>query len=292
MLVTITFIGTRGHFCCIKLPDKFITIGQFELFTIYGIALYRTFRDTVGAASTGFMENSMSEKMKNRWGAIFDWDGVIVDSKRLHEEAWNRIAGENNFSHTHEDFERHFGMKGEQAISNVLRWSQDADEIQWLGAKKEEHYRRLLHERDITPIEGVKQWLAILDSASVPCAVASSTPLENISSVIEKVGVKQYFSTVVSGDDVSCSKPDPEVFLLAAKRLKMEPRYCLVFEDAPAGIAAALAAKMKVIAVPTTHAKDSLRKADRVVERLDELKVDEINQWFDGVLPSSHNEAI
>jgi HAD superfamily hydrolase (TIGR01509 family) len=108
-------------------------------------------------------------------------------------------------------------------------------------------------------------WCADLRQANIPCAVASSTPLANIECVIESLGVRPFFRALVCGEDVTCGKPDPEVFLLAAARLQAPPARCVVFEDAHVGIEAGRKAGMRVIGVATTHPAHSLHGADRVV---------------------------
>jgi beta-phosphoglucomutase-like phosphatase (HAD superfamily) len=98
--------------------------------------------------------------------------------------------------------------------------------------------------------------------------------------VIGSLGIRDFFQAIVTGEDVTHGKPNPEVFLLAARKLGVAPGRCVVLEDAHVGIQAARAAGMKVIGVATTHPADSLRDADRVVHRLDELELATIQSWF------------
>jgi len=133
----------------------------------------------------------------------------------------------------------------------------------------------VVRETGIAPLPGVTEWLARLQVAAVPCAIASSTHRLNIDTTLAVLGLQPYFQQIVSAEDVTHGKPDPEVFLLAARQLDAAPERCVVFEDAHVGLEAARAAGMKVIGVATTHPAESLRDADRVVHRLDELSVDE-----------------
>jgi beta-phosphoglucomutase-like phosphatase (HAD superfamily) len=116
-----------------------------------------------------------------------------------------------------------------------------------------------------------------LRAAAVPCAIASSTPRANIDAVLIRLGLKDVFQAIVSSEDVVHGKPDPEVFLIAAERLHLEPKQAVVFEDAHVGIEAAHAAGMAVIAVATTHSLEELRAADLVVRRLDELSIAQVS---------------
>ena len=113
-------------------------------------------------------------------------------------------------------------------------------------------------------------------TAGVPCAVASSTQRLNITVVLARLGLQQAFREIVSAEDVTEGKPNPEVFEKAAARLGIEARKCVVFEDAHVGIEAGHAAGMKVVAVATTHRPEELGAADLVVRRLDELTIAQV----------------
>ena len=216
----------------------------------------------------------------NSWCAIWDWDGVVIDSSAHHRESWRRLAAENALMLPPDSFNRGFGMKNERIIPEILGWSQDPEEIARLTQRKAELYRDVIAERGIEPLPGVAEWLGELRSASVPCAIASSTSFLNIKCILDLLGWGDRFDAIVSAEDVARGKPDPQVFLLAAEKTGTPPERCVVFEDAHVGIEAARAAGMKVVAVATTHAPDALRNADRVVHRLDELTLEEIAEWF------------
>lgn len=214
------------------------------------------------------------------WYAIFDWDGVVIDSSAYHEESWERLAEEEGRTLPEDHFKRGFGMKNQKIIPEILGWTQEPEEVRRLAARKEQLYREIVEEKGIEPLPGVLHWLNELRAASVPRAIASSTERLNITLMLDMLGLEDCFATIVSGEDVSRSKPDPQTFLLAARRLGAEPRRCVVFEDAHVGVQAARAAGMRVVGVASTHAADSLRDADRVVDRLDELSAREVAGWL------------
>lgn len=216
----------------------------------------------------------------SKWGAIFDWDGVIIDSFSQHKEAWHRLAHEAGQPIPAGAFERGFGMTNDRIILEILGWPTDAREIEQLSRRKELLYRDVLGETEVEPLPGVAALLDALRAAAVPCAIASSTELENISVVLGLLGFREYFQAIVSADDVTRGKPDPEVFLLAAERLGISPQQCIVFENAVVGVRAGHAAGMKVVGVATTNPAAALDAADRVVRRLDELDVHELAHWF------------
>ena len=212
------------------------------------------------------------------FGVIFDWDGVIIDSSRQHEKAWQQLAAEEKHTLAKDFFLRSFGMKNENVIPNLLGWTNDPAEIQGLSLRKEEIYREILCRDAVSPLPGVLHLLEALTAQAVPCAIASSTPLANIECVIDRLGIRRHFRAMVTGEDVKHGKPDPEVFLLAGGKLGLAPAKCVVIEDAHVGIEAAQMAQMKVVAVATTHPAATLADADVVVNWLSELTVDTLEK--------------
>ncbi len=214
------------------------------------------------------------------WAALFDWDGVIVDSSPYHRESWERLAKEEGRDLPRGYFKKGFGMRNHTIIPEVLGWTSDPSEIERLHRRKGGIYREIIDEKGVEPLPGVESFLLELHRRGVPCAVASSTERLNIVFALEKMGMRQEFRAIVASEDVEKGKPDPEVFLTAAGILGASPRRCVVFEDAHVGIQAARSAGMVVIAVDTTHPAESLRDADRVVERLDVLDPEQIERDF------------
>jgi beta-phosphoglucomutase family hydrolase len=218
--------------------------------------------------------------MTANWGAIFDWDGVIIDSSALHEASWEMLAAENGRTLPADHFKRGFGMKNEFIIPNILSWTQDLEEIRSLSLRKEALYREAVVTRGLQPLPGVRTWLEKLAAAGVMCVIGSSTHRANIDLSLEKIGLAEFFADLVTAEDVSHGKPHPEVFLKAAQKIGRNPESCVVFEDAHVGIQAARNAQMKVIAVATTNPMEDLAAADLAVERLDQLDVEELQSWF------------
>ena len=218
----------------------------------------------------------MKTSARPPFAAIFDWDGVIIDSAQLHEQSWRHLAKELGKTVERDSFIRGFGMKSAQIIEQIHHWATEPEEVAHLANRKEELYREIVAESDIAPLPGVVEWLHKLAEAAVPCAVASSTQRLNIEVVLTRIGLQKNFAAIVSSEDVVHGKPDPEVFLKAAESLKMAPEHCVVFEDAHVGIEAAHAAGMKTVAVATTHPAETLKTADVVVGRLDQLSFEQL----------------
>lgn len=216
----------------------------------------------------------------HHWAALFDWDGVIIDSSRQHEESWDRLAAAEHRALPPGHFQRSFGMKNERIIPELLHWTTDPGEIRRLSLRKEALYREVIRERGITALPGVTTWLDALHAAGIPCVIGSSTHRENITTTLGVLGFEKHFRAIVSAEDVNHGKPDPEVFLKAAGKANAPASRCVVFEDAHVGIEAARRAGMKVVGVATTHPASALTGADQIVHRLDELTVAGLSRWF------------
>lgn len=216
------------------------------------------------------------------WGAIFDWDGVIIDSSGQHRKSWERIAAEDGRVLPDGYFTKAFGMKNERIIPEILDWEHAPEAVDRMAIRKEALYRDIVREDGIEPLPGVREWLETLQGAGVPCVIGSSTCRENIECVIDVIGLRDFFQDVVTGDDATHGKPHPEIFLVAADRLGLPPERAVVFEDALVGIEAAHRGGMKVVAVASTNSPDQLQHADRVVHQLDELSIGELSRWFPG----------
>ena len=214
------------------------------------------------------------------WAALFDWDGVIIDSSRHHEESWERLGREVARPLPEGHFKRGFGRKNEYIIPELLNWTKEETEIRKISLRKEALYREVVAEWGLEPLPGVRTWLERLRDAGVPCAIGSSTHRANIDLSLGLIGLTEFFRAIITAEDVTKGKPDPDVFLKGAQALGCTPERCVVFEDALVGIAAARAGGMKVVAVATTHPAAELSMADLAVERLDELQPAQLAAWF------------
>jgi beta-phosphoglucomutase family hydrolase len=209
-------------------------------------------------------------------GAIFDWDGVVIDSSAQHEKSWELLAAEIGKPLPTGHFKKGFGKKNQLIIPEILAWSRDPEEIERLGDRKEELYRELVGQGGMTVLPGARELLKGLKASGIPRAVGSSTSRTNLNSIFTSTGLGEFFDAVVSGDDVTNGKPAPDVFLKAAELLGIPPRRCVVFEDALFGIEAAQRAGMKVVAVATTNPLELLCHADRAVKSLEEVRVEDL----------------
>lgn len=206
---------------------------------------------------------------------IFDWDGVVVNSSAHHERSWEILAKTRGLPLPADHFKRGFGKKNNVIIPD-LGWASDSADVEALAHAKEEIYRSLVRQNGIEPLPGVRQLLGALRERGIPCAIASSTERANLDLPLDLMGLREFFSVIVSGEEVVHGKPDPAVFVLAAQRLGIAPANCVVIEDALVGIEAAKRAGMPVIAVATTNPLAALGAADFAVESMAEVTPDRL----------------
>jgi beta-phosphoglucomutase len=213
-------------------------------------------------------------------GLIFDVDGVLVDSYWAHFKSWQVAAGEFGFQVTEDEFRQNFGRKSHETIAE--RWGDQLtpEQVTRFEQRKEAAYRDVIRD-DFPGMEGARELIDAWHAAGHLLAIASSGPPENVAIVLERLARRDRFSSVITGDDVTRGKPDPQVFSLAAAALRLPAKQCAVVEDAPAGIAAAKAAGTLAIGlVSTGHTWESLAAADYRVGSLRDLTAERVAEWL------------
>lgn len=216
----------------------------------------------------------MVQKVGAVQAVIWDLDGVVIDSEEDHKRAWQRLARETGEEFSDEQFATTFGRRNDTIIPVV--WGQvSAQELQELADRKEGYYRDYVRETAAF-LPGAQELMRTLHDAGYPQALGSSAPIANIELVKEVLGLGRYIDEFVSGETVPHGKPAPDIFLKAAKELGIEAEYCLVIEDAVAGIAAARAGGMFSIAVGYGRELPGLQVATLVVRDLTEVSVERI----------------
>lgn len=206
---------------------------------------------------------------------IFDLDGVIVSTDEYHYQAWKKMADEEGVYFDREVNEGLRGVSRMEALDIILEKSQriySQKEKNEAAQRKNDYYKEMLNNvtaKDILP--GVMALLRGLKERGIKVAIGSSS--KNTPIILKKIGLDNYFDAVADGNDIKNSKPDPEVFLLAAEKLQVSPTECLVVEDAVAGIEAALSGGMKVLGVgfASTCEKATYRLKDLVHADIDKI---------------------
>ena len=182
---------------------------------------------------------------------IFDLDGVIVDTAKFHYLAWKKLADDLGIPFTQHDNEQLKGVSRVRSLELILNLGGvTLDEVEKLNHLKEKNEDYLSYISEMTHADvlpNVPKVLNFLKAHQVPIALGSAS--KNAKQILEKVGLLGVFDAIVDGNEVSKAKPDPEVFLLAARKIDANPEDCVVFEDAIAGIQAANQAKMLSIGI-------------------------------------------
>jgi HAD superfamily hydrolase (TIGR01509 family) len=203
------------------------------------------------------------------YGVLWDMDGVLVDTGDFHYKAWMKTLSGENIPFDLDTFRRTFGMNNAGILALLLERQPEPDYVTRVSDLKEANFRAGIRGQ-VHPLPGVLDWLVRLKESGYLQAVASSAPQENIDFLIGELGIRENFQVVVSAARMP-GKPDPAVFLEAARRLELPPERCLVVEDAVPGVEAARRVGMRCIAVTTTNPPQALSDADLVIDRLNNL---------------------
>jgi len=190
---------------------------------------------------------------------IFDMDGTVVNNMGVHFQSWRLFFAELGVAISDQELRRQVnGQPNAAILREVLGSHLSEAEIARLGQRKETLYRDL-YRQQIRPLPGLLAFLREAERLGTPMALATNAHRDNVDFVMGNLGIVSFFRVIVSAEDVRRAKPDPEVYLIAARRLGVSAGQCLVFEDSRPGIEAARRAGMCVIALATTHAPDELQ---------------------------------
>jgi beta-phosphoglucomutase len=210
--------------------------------------------------------------------AIFDLDGVVVNTVPLHYKSWKRMFNEYGHEFSFEDYKQKVdGIPRYDGAKAILTELND-DEIKVAGDKKQGYFREMLDSEEIPRYDTTIKLISDLQAAGVKVGVISSS--KNCPHVLKKIGLYDELDTVISGSDITIGKPNPQIFLMAAERLGAEPADCVVFEDAVLGVEAAKRGDMKCVGLDRYDSPERLSKADIVVKDAGELTVDKLKALF------------
>jgi len=208
---------------------------------------------------------------------IFDLDGVIVDTAVYHYKAWKRLANELGFDFTEHDNEKLKGVSRVRSLELILQWggvAKTAAEKEDLATRKNDWYVEMINR--MTPAEilpGAKAFLEACRGAGIKTALGSAS--KNSMTILNKINLAYLFDAVIDGNKVTKPKPDPEVFLKGAEELNLLPADCVVFEDAIAGIEAAISGGMKVVGIGSPAV---LIGANLVISGLNEMSLEKLDE--------------
>lgn len=208
---------------------------------------------------------------------IFDMDGVVVDTGLIHNTAEKKVLDEIGIHMTFDEIQEYAGQAAEVWFKEVLKKNKKSANIEELVKKKFNMVYDIL-EDEIPVIPGFLDLFKSLKRNKIKVALASGSSKKFMNFIVSKLELK--FDLVISSEEVSKGKPDPELFLMVSKKLKIEPEDCLVIEDANLGVIAAKRAKMKCIGfINKNSGNQDLSKADLIVKNLSDIGVNIIKNW-------------
>jgi HAD superfamily hydrolase (TIGR01509 family) len=210
---------------------------------------------------------------------IWDMDGVIADTGEQHYQSWLFAFRKQGSVFSPQEIKDHFGQRNDIIIRAALGSKTTPQLVESIAEDKEIYFRQKAIGRTIA-FPGVLELLQRLEKLGIVSAVASSAPQENVLLILKELKLEKYFKATVYGLEVAEGKPSPQAFLLAARKLQVEPVNCLVIEDAVAGVLAAKSAGMKCLAVTNTHEGKDLAQADMIVSTLQLVGIDDIERLF------------
>jgi len=218
-----------------------------------------------------------SHNMSNIKACIFDLDGVIVDTAIYHYQAWKRLANQLGLNFTEHDNELLKGVSRTRSLEIILELNgvvkTEAEKTE-LASQKNTWYVEMISKMQPDEIlPGAKEFVLACRAAGIKTALGSAS--KNSMMILEKIGMDKLFDAIIDGNKVSKAKPDPEVFLKGAAELGIAPENCVVFEDAIAGVEAAIAGGMKVVGIGSPEV---LGKANFVLSGLSEMSLAKLDE--------------
>ncbi len=209
-------------------------------------------------------------------GAIFDLDGVIVNTVPLHFKAWQKMFTEYGREFSFADYKDKVDgiprLSGARAILTDL----SDQELAQAGSKKQDYFLKFLQKEGIQVYESTLGLIKVLKQNHIKVALISSS--KNCLLILKKIGIDNLFEVIITGHDVKKGKPAPDVFLLAARQLAIAPANCLVFEDAVLGIEAAKRGNFKCVGIDRYQDPSRLTGADLIVNDLSEVTLERLKQ--------------
>jgi len=197
-------------------------------------------------------------------GVIFDMDGTLIESTQADYLAWKRLFADYQKLLSYEDYFPLLGAKSAVVVQSRLLLNEQ--QAKFALAKKLKYFTEIISQNGIQPVPFAVKLLQQLQQYDLKIALATSSRRKKMKMVLKLTGLLPYFEVIVTGEEVSRSKPAPDIFLMAAKKLDLTPIECLVIEDAINGIKAAKNAGMKCIAITTTHSAEMLQEADLIID--------------------------
>jgi beta-phosphoglucomutase len=222
----------------------------------------------------------MNRKGENNLAVIFDMDGVVVDNTKYHVLSWQNFCRSYGVNISRKFVvTRILGRIGKEIYPLVIKEPLSEKEMKAFSKKREAWYRKM-YSKAIKPTKGLLPFLEHLRKNGIKIALATAAPPANVKFVLSRTKTRKYFKVIIDDTGVKRGKPHPDIFLKAARKLKINPKSCIVFEDAMLGIEAAKKAGMKVVGVATSHKASELKHTDMVIKDFTRINLGSLaNLW-------------
>jgi beta-phosphoglucomutase len=215
-----------------------------------------------------------------KFAVLFDMDGVIVDTNPAHKKAILRFCDTYSKRLSDDEMKKYIWGRTNKEWLRHLFGEDLPDEQMKLYADEKELLFRNIYEPDVKLLDGLVPFLDLLEQHNIPKAIGTSAPRANVDFVFKHTGIEKYFDTVLDETFVTIGKPNPEIYLKAAKALSFDPEDCIVIEDSLAGIEAGKRAGCKVIGITTTHSDAELSHADLTAADFTTLSINDLTTLF------------
>jgi beta-phosphoglucomutase len=200
---------------------------------------------------------------------IFDLNGTMIDDMGFHIQSWYRILNQLGAGLSYEQVKAECYGKNHELLERIFPGRFSDEEKDKMSIKKERRYQKT-YRPHLKLIKGLEELLNYAKSSRFKMAIGSAAIMYNIDFVLDGLSIREYFDVIISADEVSRSKPDPETYIKCAAQLHLYPWECIVFEDSPKGVEAAANAGMKAVVITTMNTKEEFDQYDNVITFIDD----------------------
>ena len=217
--------------------------------------------------------------MTEKKAFLFDLNGTMIDDMDFHIRAWHAILNNLGANLSMEEVKKECYGKNDELLERIFPGKFSKEEMDKMIYEKESAYQEAFRPY-LTLIKGLDAFLKKADDAKIPMAIGSAAIMFNINFVLDGLSLRHYFQSIVSAENVVISKPDPETYLKCANELGIAYENCIVFEDAPKGVEAALNAGMKAVVLTTMHTKEEFGDYNNIICFIEDYTDKQLDHLF------------
>jgi len=210
---------------------------------------------------------------------IFDMNGTIIDDMPWHIKIWNQVFNELGAGHTLEQSKEQLYGKNGEILERIFPGRFTDAEKDALETEKEKRYQQL-YRGEMKLIDGLDSFLAKAVANNIAVGLGTAAIKFNVDFILDGLDIRKYFTSIVTAEDVTVSKPDPETFLKCASLLQADPKACIVFEDSPKGVETALNAGMQCVVLTTMHTKEEFNQFGNIIHFIEDYTDFDLNKLF------------